>query len=224
VLAHVREKYGNDVRIIYRHLAMDFHRSAALAAEAGVAAAEQGKFWAFHDQVFAGFGHLERADLERFAEAAGLDMARFRAALDERRYHDAIVAEAASAEALGVDGTPMAFINGAPVGGAQDAATMDRLVDAHLARSRELVKRGIAAADLYALLMSSAEGEDRADPSQIPSATTLHFELRGDDRARAVAAACRRRDAARAAKLAGALAGDPRKRATLVCAGVGIDL
>ena len=224
VLAHLREKYGNDVRIIYRHLAMGFHRSAALAAEAAVAAAEQGKFWAFHDQVFASFGHLARADLERFAEAAGLDLPKFRAALDERRYHDAIIAEAASAEALGVDGTPTMFINGAPVGGARDAETMDRLVDAHLARSRELVKGGIAAADLYALLMSSAEGDDRADPSRIPSPAALHIELRSDDRVRAVAAACRRRDAARAAGLAGALVGDARRRATLVCAGEGIDL
>jgi len=224
VLAHLREKYKNDVRIIYRHLPMGFHRSAALAAEAGVAAAEQGKFWAFHDQVFANFGHLDRADLERFAEAAGLDLPRFRAALDERRYHDAIVAEAASAEALGVDGTPTMFINGAPIDGARDDRTMDRLVEAHLARSRGVVKAGIAPADLYALLMSSAEGDDRADPSRIPSAAAIHVELRGEDQARAVAAACRRRDAARAAELAGRLAGDPRKRATRVCAGVGIDL
>ncbi|HEU4733641.1 MAG TPA: thioredoxin domain-containing protein [Kofleriaceae bacterium] len=224
VLAHVRQKYGDDVRIVYRHLPMDFHRSAALAAEAGAAAAEQGKFWAFHDQVFASSDHLERADLERFAEAVGLDMARFRAALDERRFRDAIVAEAAAAEALGVDGTPMMFINGAPVPGAQDEQTLDRLVDAHLARSRELVKRGIARGDLYALLMSAAEGDDRADPSQIPSATTIHFELRGDDRARAVEAACRRRDARRAAAFAGGLTGDPRKHAALVCAGAGIDL
>jgi len=224
VLAHVREKYQNDVRIIYRHLPMGFHRSAALAAEAGVAAAEQGKFWAFHDQVFGSFGHLDRADLERFAEAAGLDLPRFRAALDERRYHDVILAEAASAEALGVDGTPTMFINGAPIDGARDAQTMDRLVEAHLARSREIVKAGIAPGDLYALLMSSAEGDDRADPSQIPSAAAIHLELRGEDRARAVAAACRRRDAARAAQFAGRLAGDPRKRAALVCAGVGIDL
>ena len=57
------------------------HRSAGLAAEAAVAAAEQGKFWAFHDLVFGDFGHLARRDLERFAQAAGLDLARFRAAL-----------------------------------------------------------------------------------------------------------------------------------------------
>src|SRR5205814_9725452 len=45
VLAHLRDRYKTDVRIVYRHFAMSFHRSAALAAEAGVAAAEQGKFW-----------------------------------------------------------------------------------------------------------------------------------------------------------------------------------
>jgi protein-disulfide isomerase len=224
VLAHLRDKYGTDVRIIFRHLAMRFHRGAALAAEAAVAAAEQGRFWAFHDQIFANFGHLTRADLERFAGAAGLDMPAFRAALDERRYHDAIAAEGASAQALGIDGTPTMFINGAPVSGARDAETMDRLVDAHLVRARELVKGGIAPADLYALLMSAAEGDDRADPSRIPSVATIHIELRGDDRARAVAAACRRRDAARAAALAGALAGDARRRAARVCAGAGIDL
>jgi protein-disulfide isomerase len=224
VLAHLREKYKDDVRVVFRHYALSFHRRAALAAEAAVAAAEQGKFWAFHDQLFAHFGKLSRADLEQLAQAAGLDMAAFRAALDDRRYRDAVIAELASAEALGVDGTPTMFINGAPVGGARDAATMDRLVEVHLTRARELVKSGVAAGDLYALLMSSAEGEDRADPSRIPSAAALRIELRGEDRMRAVAAACRRRDAARATELAKMLAGDWRRRAKQVCAGAGIDL
>lgn len=224
VLAHIHEKYGNDVRIVYRHLPLDMHRNAMLAAEAGVAAAEQGKFWAFHDQVFASFGHLERADLERFAAAVGLDLAKFRAALDDRRYHDAVVAEVAAAQALGIDGTPMMFINGIALSGARDAMTMDRMIDAHLARTRELITGGVAPGDLYALLMSAAKGDDRGDPSRIPSAAAIHVELRGEDRVRAVSAACLRHDAARAAELAGPLSGDPKRRATLVCAGVGIDL
>jgi protein-disulfide isomerase len=224
VLAHLREKYGDDVRVLYRHVAMSFHPSAALAAEAGVAAAEQGKFWAFHDRVFGDFGHLERADLERFAAAAGLDMARFRAALDDHRYRDAVIAETAAAEALGVDGTPTTFLNGMPVGGARDAQTMERLVEAHLARSRGMLRAGVTRADLYAVLMTLATGDDLADPSRIPSIVGHHVELRGEDRMRAVAAACRRHDAARVAELAGKLAGDPRRRATLVCAGAGIDL
>ena len=224
VLARLRETYPGQVRVVYRHLAMDFHRNAQLAAEAAVAAAAQGKFWTFHDQVFAAAGHLGRADLEGFAAAAGLDMAAFRAALDDRRYHDAVAAEAAAAGALGIEGTPTMFINGAPVSGARDARTMARLVEAHLARARDVLNAGVAPADLYALLMSTAEGADRADPSRVPTAAAAHVELRSDDRSRAVAAACRQRDAARARQLVHALAGDARRRAWLVCAGLGIDL
>jgi hypothetical protein len=72
--------------------------------------------------------------------------------------------------------------------------------------------------------MSGAEGDDRADPSRIPSAAAIRVEPRSDDRVRSVAAACRRRDAARAAQLAGGLTDDARRRARLVCTGAGIDL
>jgi hypothetical protein len=101
---------------------------------------------------------------------------------------------------------------------------MDRLIEAHLARSRALVKAGVARADLYAVLMSMATEEDRADPSRVPSIVDHRVELRAEDRAGAVAAACRLHDVPRAAELAGTLAGDARRRAALVCAGVGIDL
>lgn len=224
VLEHVQQKYSGEVRIVYRHLAMAFHRQAALAAEAAVAAAEQGRFWPFHDQVFAQFGRLTRADLEQFAEAAGLDLPRFRAALDDRRHRDAVFAESAAAEAIGVDGTPTVFINGQPISGTRDRAAMEKIVESHLARAKEVVAKGVAARDFYALLMSGAGGEDRADPSGIPELTGMRVTLRADDLSRAVAAACRRRDPARAQQLAAGLAGDARQRAQLVCAAAGIDL
>ncbi len=224
VLAHVRKKYGDQVRIVYRHMAMQFHHSAALAAEAGVAAAEQGKFWAFHDQVFGHFGHLTRGDLEGFAKDAGLDLPRFRAALDDRRFHDAVIAEGAAAEALGVDGTPTMFINGQPIVGARDEAGTDQIIDAHLEHAKTAVARGLAKNDLYPLVMNMAQGEDRADPSAVPQTNVGHIELRAEDRGRSVAAACRRRDGARAAKLAAPLAGDSKRRAAAVCSGEGIDL
>ena len=189
VLAHVRKKYGDQVRIVYRHMAMLFHASATIAAEAGVAAAEQGKFWAFHDQVFGHFGHLTRGDLEEFAKAAGVDLPRFRAALDDRRYHDAIIAEAAAAEALGVDGTPTLFINGQPIVGARDEETTDRIIDAHLDHAKGAVAAGMSKLDLYPLVMNMAQGDDRADPSAVPQTSIGHLELRAEDRGRAVAAA-----------------------------------
>jgi hypothetical protein len=205
-------------------MAMTFHRNAALAAEAAIAAAAQGKFWAFHDQLFGHFGHLTRADLEELGKATGLDMVPFRAALDDRRYHDAVIAEGAAAEALGVDGTPTMFINGQPIVGSKDEATMDKIIDAHILHANTAIAHGLAKQDLYPLMMSMAQGDERADPSSIPQGSVGHLELRAEDRARAVTAACRLRDRVRAAKLVGALDGDPRRRAVAVCAGEGIDL
>jgi protein-disulfide isomerase len=224
VLQQLHAKYGDDVRIVFRHLAMAFHRRAGLAAEAAVAAAEQGKFWAFHDRVFAQFGSLERSDLEQFATAAGLDMVAFKAALDDRRYRDAVVTEGATAQALGVDGTPTMFVNGQPVVGSRDFASMDRIVGVHLDRSRAAVAAGIPASDLYALMMSDAIGVERSDPTRVPGPTSIRVALRAEDRGRGVMAACRRRDRARAISLAAGLAAEPRARAAAVCFAAGIDL
>ncbi|CAN5786318.1 hypothetical protein BH11MYX3_BH11MYX3_39880 [soil metagenome] len=224
VVTKLREKYGDDVRVVFRHLAMQFHRNAGLAAEAAIAAADQGKFWAFHDQVWAHFGALTRADLEGFAQAAGLEMSAFRAALDTHRYRDLVVAEGATALALGVDGTPTMFVNGQPIVGARDFDTMDKLVGAHLARAKQAIAAGVPSKDIYALLMSDALGAERADPSRIPDVSVARVALRSEDRARAVTAACRRRDAKRAIELATGLAAGPKRRAALVCAASGIDL
>jgi hypothetical protein len=224
VISQVRAKYGAQVRIVYRHLAMGFHKKAALAAEAAVAAAEQGKFWAFHDAVWAGYGHLERADLEQFALIAGLDMPKFRAALDDRRHHDVVIAESAAALALGVDGTPTTFINGKPIVGSKEFSAVAKIVDEQVAQAKQVVAGGIPAKDYYAVVMSGAQGIDRADPASIPDVAGMRVAMRAEDRGRAVAAACRRRDARRAAELAVGLAIEAKRRAALVCAARAIDL
>jgi protein-disulfide isomerase len=224
VLQHVRQKYGDQVRIIYRHFPLSFHRDAQLAAEAGVAAAEQGKFWAFHDQVWQHFGKLSRADLDGYAKAAGLDLAAFRTALDERRYYDTVVAETAAAEAFGVNGTPTMFINGQPVVGSRNNEAIDRVIDAHLSNAKQAIAHGLPKTDIYALIMAQAQGAELADPSAVPDSSAVKIELRADERARAVEAACRRRDRERATKLANTLDGGAKKRAVAVCAGEGIDL
>ena len=212
------------MRVVFRHLAMQFHRNAGVAAEAAIAAADQGKFWAYHDQLWEHFGSLTRADLDSFAVAAGLDVATFKAALDSHRYRDLVVQEGATALALGVDGTPTMFINGQPVVGSRDFDSMDKIVGAHLSRAKQAIAAGIAAGDLYALMMSDALGTERADPSRVPNPAAAQVALRSDDRVRAVTAACRHRDAKRAVELAVNLAAEPKRRAMLVCAASGIDL
>lgn len=224
VLQQLRTKFGDDVRVIFRHLAMTAHRKAQLAAEAAIAAADQGKFWAFHDRVWAQFGSLDRTDLEAFAKDAGLDMVKFKAALDDRRYHDLVITEGATALALGVDGTPTMFVNGQPVIGSRDIATMEKIVQAHLDRARAAVAAGLSTNDIYALVMSSAIGVERADPSRVPDVSGITVAPRTDDRVRSIAAACRQRDAKRATDLARGVSSAVHARVSAVCATAGIDL
>ena len=224
VLTALRTKYGNDVRIVFRHLAMTMHRRAALASEAAVAAAVQGKFWAFHDRLFAQSGALERTDLEAAAQEIGLDMTTFKAALDDRRYYAAVLAEGASGQALGVSGTPTMFVNGQPVVGSRDIAAMETIVTAHLERARAAVNAGIAPTDLFAIMMSDAEGVERADPSGVPDVAAAAIAPHAFERARSVEAACRRRDAVRARSLAPGLLAAHAPGVRMICAAAGIDL
>jgi protein-disulfide isomerase len=224
VMAHVHQKYGDSVRIIYRHLPMQFHRYAELAAEASEEAAEQGKFWAFHDQVFAHPGKLTRSDLESYATAAGMDLGRLRTALDDRRFRDVVAAEGAAAEALGIDGTPTTFINGRPVVGSQPEDVFDEMVDLELTEAQRAIAHGIAPGDVYAVDMADASGVERADPSRVPVTSTIKLAQPAIDRERSVTAACRRHDKNAAAAMAGSLDGDAKQRALGMCRDEGIDL
>ena len=222
-LARLRQELPRDVRVVYRHLPLVFHRRAALAAEAAVAAAEQGKFWPFHHRLMTEPGSLDRADLRRHAQAVGLDLPRFERALAERRHREAVAADAAAGAALGIDGTPTTFINGTPVIGAKPYDQVRALVDAQIGVAQSLMTRGVARADVYALLMLDGTRADKADPARIPTAGNA-LELGAIEREQAVTAACRRRDPGAARALAGKLCGRAASDAAEVCAGVGVDL
>ncbi len=86
------------------------------AANASMCAAEQGRFWDYHDILFANWnGENQGAFLDNrlvaFAEALGLDMAAFNACFEENRYKAEIDADLALGNELGVSGTPTVFVN-----------------------------------------------------------------------------------------------------------------
>jgi protein-disulfide isomerase len=169
-LQALRREYGDRVRLVLRHLPLAFHPRAQLAAEAAVAAAMQGKLWDFHDRVFAAPGRLTRADLEGHAQAIGLDMEAFRAALDDRRYFDLVAAEVAAAGALGVRGTPTMFVNGTPVAGSAGFALLQRAIfEPRRAAAQALLDRGARPADLYRTILDTA---DQPGPAEPPMALT----------------------------------------------------
>ena len=112
--ANLDEAAGDnpDVRIVYKQFPLAFHNNANVAAQASLAAHAQGKFWEMHDMLYANQQRLGRQDLEGYAEELGLDMERFRHALDSGMYEQTIREETAEGQKFGVEGTPTWFVNG----------------------------------------------------------------------------------------------------------------
>ncbi len=104
------------IRFEYRDFAF-IGEESTLAAEAALCAQEQGKFWEFHDTLFANqrgenVGSFTSARLERMAEIVGLDMGQFNSCLDSRRHQGEVEAMRQEGQSLGVNATPTFFVNG----------------------------------------------------------------------------------------------------------------
>lgn len=107
-----------DVRVVYKQFPLPLHDNAYLAAQASLAAHAQGKFWEMHYLLFANQQRLSRQDLEGYAEELGLDMQRFRYALDTGMYEQSVKEQTAEGQRFGVQGTPSWFVNGVLQSGA----------------------------------------------------------------------------------------------------------
>jgi protein-disulfide isomerase len=126
-------KYPKQVRLVYRHLPLDgLHPQARRASEASWCANEQGKFWAFHDRVYAGASEANDAVLKQYATAAGLDLAAFDTCLASGRAKGPIQQDVEEGQKYGVNGTPGFFINGRFMSGNLPLDTFVSLVEDEL--------------------------------------------------------------------------------------------
>jgi protein-disulfide isomerase len=135
-VTQVLSTYGDRIRFVYRNYPLPNHPNAWPAAEAAACAAEQGKFWEYHDRLFDNQGKLGEADLRQHAAALGLDTAKFDACVDSHKYKSDVDADVAAGEEAGVSGTPAFFINGRQLSGAQPFETFKRVIDEELAAKR----------------------------------------------------------------------------------------
>jgi protein-disulfide isomerase len=128
----VKEKYGTKVRFVFRQFPLSFHKQAHLAAEAALAANAQGKFWEFHDKLFADQSKLERPSLEQVAKDLGLDVEAFKKALDTNSFAPAVDADQKLGEAVAVDGTPTMFLNGKRIADPTNFDVISKQIEAAL--------------------------------------------------------------------------------------------
>lgn len=116
----IKETYPNDVRVVFRHFPLAFHANAQKAAEASECAADQGKFWEMHSELFE-LNQTRSLSLSAFKQAAsdiGLDRGQFDACLDSGIKSSRVKEDYNNGAAAGVEGTPATFINGELVSGA----------------------------------------------------------------------------------------------------------
>lgn len=119
-----------DVKFVYRQFPLkQVHEFAELAAEASLAAHAQGKFWEFHDLLFANQSQLARADLVAHASALGLDLDRFNRELDTGVYRDAVQQSITDGTIVGIRGTPSLYINNVPYAGQNSVAAIQAAID-----------------------------------------------------------------------------------------------
>ena len=135
-LKQIRAKYGDKVRVVWKDFPLtQIHPQAFKAAEAGRCAAEQGKFWELHDQMFGNQQALQPEALKKYAADMGLDAPKFDQCLDSSKYAEVVRDGVAAGQKLGVNSTPTLYINGRVLQGAQPFETFAAMIDDELARA-----------------------------------------------------------------------------------------
>lgn len=143
----LQQRYGDKLRVVMKNNPLPMHPHAQPAALAALAAGEQGKFWEYHDVLFAHQRELDDASLERYAKEAGLDVARWKRSLADPRLAERIRQDQALSARLGANGTPAFFINGRQLVGAQPVETFQALIDEELQKPAQpyeaIIARGV---------------------------------------------------------------------------------
>jgi len=135
-LKQVMQTYGKDVRLVFKHMPLEGHRNSLPAARAAYCAAEQDRFWQFHDALFAS-RNLSPALFEEIANDLGLGLPKFRACLDSEHSRTAIVKDIETARLFRIESTPSFIINGKLIKGAVSFADFQKIIE------RELSQRAV---------------------------------------------------------------------------------
>lgn len=126
------------VKILFKNFPIpELHPQAFQASVAAECAAEQGKFWAYHDILFQRFGartiDYTPAGLGGYATGIQLDREKFDACLRDEKISARINTDRQEGNRLGVRGTPTFFVNGQQLVGAQPYEAFKAAIDAALA-------------------------------------------------------------------------------------------
>ena len=118
-------KHNDKVTLVYKYFPLtQIHPEALPAARAAWAANKQGKFWEYHDALFANQSKLGEAFYLETATSLKLNLSKFNA--DRKIADDSIVEDFKLGRKLGIDGTPTFIMNGEVLSGATSLAELEK--------------------------------------------------------------------------------------------------
>ncbi len=130
----ISKLYEGKVRFVFKHFPLEFHPDAIPAAAASYAANKQGKFWEYHDALFANQKNLSEKLYLKIAADLNLDMKKFDKDRKSDQAEKDIRQDMADGASIGVRGTPFFLVNGVPLSGAQPVEAFKAMIDKHLAK------------------------------------------------------------------------------------------
>ena len=132
----VLKRYDGKVRLVHKDLPLDqIHPQARQAAEAARCAEDEGKFWEYHDKLYASSPNAAPEDLKSYAKDLGLKQDSFDKCLTSGKYKETIQKDVNEGASLGLTGTPTFFINGREMSGAQSVQAISEIIDEELSRA-----------------------------------------------------------------------------------------
>ena len=144
------EKYGAETRLAFRHFPLPNHENAGPAALASLAAQEAGKFWEYHDLLFASRDDLSSEALVAHAQELGMEPRAVKKRLDDEKSKARIAADQQMALDAGVQGTPTFFVNGVMMMGIESPEAFDALIAEQLALAKQVREEtGLVGEELY---------------------------------------------------------------------------
>ncbi|MCA9621875.1 MAG: thioredoxin domain-containing protein [Myxococcales bacterium] len=184
-LDQLARSYGQNLRIVFKHNPLPFHKRALPAALLTLEAKARGgdaAFWRAHDKIFLNQSALEDFDLERYAGELGLDARATMAAVQSQKSLAVIEADQELAEEVGARGTPTSFINGRKLTGAQALTEFETMIDQEIAHAKALRARGVAKARVYDEIIKNGKTTGAFEQKTIPGPSALS-PIKGDKRA-----------------------------------------
>ena len=132
----IMQTYKGKVRLVVKNYPYRYRDFARIAAEASLAARDQGKYWEMHDLLIKRSPKLDRASLIDYARELGLDVKKFTESIDSRKHAGDIDRDLDLAVKMDLYTTPTFYINGRKVVGERPFEYFKKIIDEELKASR----------------------------------------------------------------------------------------